>query len=276
MSEENITPDASEPQQEEAAETEVSEAPQPRKYKVKVDQEEMEVDEEELLKGYQLSKASNKRFQEASTLQKQVERLIEDSRKDPRKMFEVLGLNPREWSEQLLLQELEESLLTPADKQRRQEQQELEEYRQQKLTAKQKQEEAEKASYFEKASQEIDDEISQVLIESNLKPTARNIARMAEYMLASMGEDGSRLSAKDAFGKVRNDYSQDIQDLLQTTPIEKLIELLPKNFINELRRHELSKVTQAQLPSFSKPGSKPQATASEEKPRRKSIDELLK
>ena len=248
-------------------------APQPKRYKVKVDQEEMEVDEEELLKGYQLSKASNKRFQEASTLQKQVNQLIEDSRKDPRKMFEVLGLNPRDWSEKLLLEELEEQLLTPQDKQRRQEQQELEEYRQQKLTAKQKQEEAEKASYFDQASQEIDDEISQVLQNSGLKPTARNIARMAEYMLAGIDSE-NRLSAKDAFSKVRNDYSQDIQDLLQTTPIEKLIEMLPKNFISELRRHELSKVTQAQLPSFNKPGSKPQATT-EAKPRKRSIDDIL-
>lgn len=254
--------------------SEVPEAPTPKRYKVKVDQEEMEVDEEELLKGYQLSKASNKRFQEASEIQKQVERLIEDSRKDPRKMFEVLGLNPREWSEQLLLQELEESMLTPDDKKRRDESAELESYRKEKLSTKQKQEEAEKASYFDKASQEIDDEISQVLQDSGLKPTARNIARMAEYMLAGIDSE-NRLTAKDAYNKVRHDYDQDIVDLLQTTPMDKLVDMLPKSFLSDLRKYEVSKhATQAKLPSFNTPGSKPQAMK-EEKPRKKSIDELL-
>ena len=246
-----------------------------KRYKVKVDAEELEIDEEELLKGYQTSKSSSKRFQEASALNKQVEKLLEDSRKDPRKMFEILGINPREFSEQLLLQELEESLLSPEEKERKAEREELESYRKHTQTQKQKEEAARIERESEQVAEEIDEQIYNALKESGLKPTARNIARMAEYMLAGLDQDDNKMDAKRAFSKVRSDTNQDLQDLFSSTPIEDLVKFLPKEMLAALRQFDIKNATKSSPHNFNKSGSKPQTDENSEKPRRRSIDELL-
>lgn len=58
-------------------------APPPASFKVKVDGEEQEVDQEELIRGYQLARTSHKRFQEASQYKKDADRIIEALDKNP-------------------------------------------------------------------------------------------------------------------------------------------------------------------------------------------------
>jgi len=58
-------------------------APPPASFKVKVDGEEQEVDQEELIRGYQLARTSHKRFQDAAQYKKDADRIIEALDKDP-------------------------------------------------------------------------------------------------------------------------------------------------------------------------------------------------
>lgn len=58
-------------------------APPSVSFKVKVDGEESEVDQEELVRGYQLARTSHKRFQEASQYKKDADKIIESLDKDP-------------------------------------------------------------------------------------------------------------------------------------------------------------------------------------------------
>jgi hypothetical protein len=66
-----------------AVKEEEKKAPPPASFKVKVDGEESEVDQEELIRGYQLARTSHKRFQEASQYKKDADRIIESLDKDP-------------------------------------------------------------------------------------------------------------------------------------------------------------------------------------------------
>lgn len=60
-----------------------SPSPPLSKHRVKVDGEEFEVDEPELVRGYQLARASHKRLQEAATAKKEAEGLFDVFDKDP-------------------------------------------------------------------------------------------------------------------------------------------------------------------------------------------------
>ena len=78
---------------------ETTPAPEVRRHKVKVDGEELEVDEATLLKDYQLARASHARMQEAARLRQeaeaqvaQIRALAEQTRQDPRTIFKALGL----------------------------------------------------------------------------------------------------------------------------------------------------------------------------------------
>ena len=266
---------------EEAGEEQLLEETQPeqpvsRKYKVKVDDQESEVDEDELLRGYQNSKASSKRYQEASHMQKQLEQFIESSRKDPRKMFEVLGINPRDFSEQLLLQELEESLLSPEEKSSRSERQELEQYRLQSKLLKDKEASTQREAEYSRVAEDIDSQIYSILKESGTQATPRNIARIAEYMLAGLDAKDGVMDARTAYGKVRSDVSQDLQELFAQSSTEELVKILPVEFLQSLRQHDIGKARSINLPQSIRPGSKPQAEAKEGKSKYRSIDDLLK
>ncbi len=104
-----------------------------RKYKVKVDGEELEVDEDELKRGYSHQKAANKLFQDAKIARKQSEEFIM-MMKDPKKFFETaqkLGHDPRELAEKYLASQLEDELMDPKDKEiktLKQEKEERDEY----------------------------------------------------------------------------------------------------------------------------------------------------
>jgi hypothetical protein len=243
--------------------------PEPRKYKVKVDDTEEEVDEEELLKGYQKAKSSDKRFQEASQLRKEAQAtndLLRQIRENP-DLLEQLGIDLDGYSEKRLLKQLERSLKTP-------EELELEEYRteKQKREAASKQREEEAAAH--RASEEIDAEISQVLQQSGLNPTPRLIARLAEQMLATMTPDGDRMKAADAFQRVRRDYAQDVSELLENLTPEQLAAEYP-SLVKKLRSHSISQAQQKAVPSF-KAGSTPKPSSEDKSAKRKSIDDWLK
>lgn len=260
---ENVTEETTvEPQEEVASEPVVA-----RKYKVKVDEAEEEVDEEELLKGYQNSRASTKRFQEASKAKKEAEQmfdLIKQVKENP-DLLEQLGIDLDGYAEKRLLRNLERSMKTP-------EELELEEYRSEKSrresTQKQQQEEAE----FSQVSQEIDNEIFDSLQNAGLKPTPRLIARLAEQMLASLDDKGNRMKASEAFVRVRKDYQSDVNELLENLTPEQLAAEYPA-LVKKLRTHAISQAQSAQLPSF-KAGATPKQVT-EVKPKRRSIDEIL-
>lgn len=285
MSEETIeSVEASEPESvesgesEEVIETAVKPVEPPRKFKVKVDDAEEEVEEDELLKGYQKAKASDKRFQEASALRKvaeqekaQIQELLSQIRENP-DLLEQLGIDLDGYSEKRMLKKLEKALKSP-------EELELEELR--SFKAKQE-EQGKKAAEVQAAqakeqeyaqvTEQIDNEIFETLQSAGMKPTPRLIARMAEQLLASLEEDGSRVSAKDAFSRVKNDYQADVSELLESLEPSQLAEMFP-SLVKKLRDHSIAQAQSAQVPSF-KAGATPKQVM-EAKPRKRSIDDIL-
>lgn len=78
--------------------------PPPEKHLVEIDGEKLELTTEELIRGYQIRKASDKTFREAADLRKQNEAFLNKAR-DPQGVLEMLqafGHDPKQLSEQYL------------------------------------------------------------------------------------------------------------------------------------------------------------------------------
>jgi hypothetical protein len=77
--------------------------PEPRRFKVKIDGAEMEVDEDEVVRGYQRGAAARKRFEEANKRAEEVEARLKAIKDNPWALVEQAGLNPDELAQQRIL-----------------------------------------------------------------------------------------------------------------------------------------------------------------------------
>lgn len=252
--------------------------PAPRKtYKVKVDGEETDVDEETLLRDYQLAKASHSRMQQAAALRQQAEdqiaqirALADQTRQDPRTLFKALGLDARAFAEALLTEELENELLSPEEKELR----ELRAWRkkqdEESAASKRESEQKEAQALAQTAGVEIESEIVDALKTSGLKATPRTVARVAELILASLEGEGPRLKASDALQRLTPEYRADVVELLESQDPETLEREYPSLY-KKILQHAANK-SSAPVPSFQKGiGTKKTASA----PRAKTWKELM-
>src|SRR5512138_624677 len=105
------------------------ETPAQKKYRLKVDGEEIEVDETELTRGYSRAKAANKKFEEAASMRKDMQSLLTQLKNDPLSVLTnpALGVDFKRIAEDFLIEQLRQEQMTPeqraiADKDRQLEQ----------------------------------------------------------------------------------------------------------------------------------------------------------
>lgn len=250
-------------------------APESKKYKVKVDGVESEVDENELLTSYQKGRSADKKFQEAAELRKQLEAFVENVKANPNELLTQLGHNPKEWAKQLLLAEIEDEANAADPNLRRVA--ELEK----KLTAleegdkKKKLAEAEAQSRIEEEAivNKIDSEIANAFKEMGItKPTAELVADVAEQMLAQYKLDKKPLDSKEALSRAKNSYSNRIKAITNGAP-EALLEMLPQEYLDKIAEVYLSKRKPTSVPNLK---SSTPATSSGEKEVNKSLNDFFK
>lgn len=265
---ENVSPEpAVEPTEPETeSETPKVDAPvEKRKYKVKIDNEESEVDEDELISNYQLKKASHQKFQQASALQKELEDFLYSSKANPKQIFEMLGINAKDFSEQLLIEELMEASLSPTEREAKELKAKLAKY---EAAEKESEAQAQARKYtleLSEAESAVEAEVVQALQEAGLKPTPRNIARLAEQMLAS------ERSAVEASRYVKRDLDEDLGDLLSTHSIEDLMKIpAAKKLLEALKSQEISQLQAKRTVSAPK-----EASTQKETPQFTRIDDFF-
>lgn len=295
-----ISPEVSVSETPEVAAPEQPETPNFKgtKHRVKIDQEEREVDYDELISDYQTKQASNRRFQQAAEMMKELgatKAEIDAFKKDPVEALRRAGVNPRDWAEKLLLEEIEYEQMSPAEKRAiaaEQKAKELEE----KLSAREKAEKQQAARQAEaKAVQEIDQEIGAALKELGRRPTPRLVARIAESLIADFeasleplrarfGDNvpdeafGSvkRMSAGDAVKRVQQEYAKDIAEYLGSLGIEEARKILPKELLDGLRQHEVDAVLSQDPMRSRKTAPTESPRVKREKAKRMSSDDFFK
>lgn len=252
-----------------SSEEQTTSQPEVKKYKVKVDGQEIEIDEGELLKGYQKAKSANKRFEEAAKLKKQSDQILEALKTSPAQVLEHLGLNFREVAEKYLIEKLEEESLPPEQKELRDAKKKLEEYEAREKEIQKQREQEEYAKMKSSYETEIETQIIDSLNQSGLPKTPYTVKRMAQYLARAL-DRGVDIRPKDVVELVRKDYYEDLTSYLGGHDGENLLKTLPKEVIDKIRKADLARVKAKSAPSPAKVDevAKPQESK-ESKPKKK-------
>lgn len=229
---------------------------EPRKFLVKVDGEEVEVSEDELLKGYSRGKASAKRFEEAAKVRKQTERLIE-ALKDPEQLPELLGKLGVDFNgvvERKIKELIEEESLPEGEREKRALAKERERLEREKQEWEQAQNQTKLQRETEAERQRLVTEFKDAAETSGIPHTPRTIAMMAQAMEGALLA-GEELSAQEAAEIVKEDLETTMRDRLGNLDAESLAALLGEDKLKALRARDVEKLKAVEKPSPTKKSS---------------------
>lgn len=223
------------------------------KYKVKVDGNELEVEENDLVANYQKGVSADKRFKEAAELKKQLEMFVDNVKSNPEFLLKELGINPYEFYQNKLLEHLErehsESQLTPDQKELRELKAWKDRFEKEQKDFKERRNQEEQAHEEAKIIESLDVEIAASFAELGIKrPTAEMVADLAEQMLAEYKTTKQRLPAKDAIERSKTSFQKRLNSWTNESP-ERILELIPEQYLERIAQAYLSKKTGAQIPS---------------------------
>ncbi len=244
------TPDASAPAAE-ASEQPIPAAPEApsykgTKHKLKIEDQELELDYDDLLMEASKGKGADKKFQAAAQMRKQVEDFVKGI-EDGSQLDRLLKVMPKEkavkWAEQLLLEKLKYDELSPEQKRVLQLEQEKDEYARKAKEYEDKEEQQHRQIAQAEAVQQIDAEIGDALRSLGKQATPRLVARIAEQMLASMSSDAERIPASKAMQRVLGEFQQELSEYLNEMSVEDARKVLPKKILDGLRKADIEAVT---------------------------------
>lgn len=186
---------------------------QARMFKVIVDGQEQEIDEDTLKKGYSHNAAASKRMQEAAMMRKEAEEVLRFFKSNPREAFQRLGMDAREFAQQLVNEDLEEALMDPKDKELRDYKKKVDAFEAQRREAQERYEKEQMEAEIARHSNQIQTDIISTLETAGLPKTERTVGRIIYYMQSAL-QAGYNVSPKDVIEHVKNDYIHDFKSML--------------------------------------------------------------
>ncbi len=207
-----------------------------RMYKVKVDGQDMEVDEAELLRGYAHEKASQKRMQEAAMSKQEAAQVLRLFKENPREAFKMLGSDARQFAESVIQDELNEAMLSPEQKEMRKIKADLEKYQNNEKSARETYEREQRDAEMARYTEQVQSDIVTTLETAGLPKTERTVGRIAYYMQAALQAGFGNVTPKDVIEYVKNDYITDIKSMVGTLPEEALEAFLGKDVVSRIAK----------------------------------------
>lgn len=212
-------------------------------WRVKIDGEEQDVSEEELLKGYQSTKSAQQKFNEAAHMRKQAEEFIKLAKSDPRKLLTHpgIGVDLQAFANAILSEQLEEQLLSPEEKELRDTKRKLAEYEEAKRIQEEARQQEELDKYTQMYEQEYTEKIIGALETSGLPKTEYTVKKIAEKMLIA-AERGLDVEPADVIQFVKADYMNDIKMLFGSANEDILLSMLGDDVTKKVVKGHLKKV----------------------------------
>ena len=152
-------------------------------YKLKVDGVEQSVTESELIALAQKGKSADKRFNEASQAKKQAIELVEYLKANPKEAFKKLGIDVRKFSEDTLLELINQEKMSPAERKAQEMEAKLRQYEDQEKQMKEKQRKDEMDKLVKQQHDNFEKTFMEALTASGLPKTAFTLKRMAELTI---------------------------------------------------------------------------------------------
>lgn len=217
-----------------------------RKFKLKVDGQEIEVDEEELKRGYSHQRAANKILQEGKQAKKQAEQVF-NMLKDKSQLvtaLKKLGYDDkalREVSEEYLTETLKYEMLDERERELLETKKKLKSY--EEMEAQQKQEaEARRLNEMKKKfSEEYSQKFVEALKESRLPANKQMVSEMAKYIHRA-SKIGFEMTPQEAAKLVREDIENAHRNLYGDVDAETLVKILGEPGLQKLRTYDVSRL----------------------------------
>lgn len=223
------------------------------KHRVPVDGKEIEVDYEELRRGYSHGQAANRRFQEAAQVEKSAKErsTYADSLikrfDDPK---EALGLlvekfgkkDAKRFLEDFLIEDMEYEALPESERRARELEKKTKTLEEQLAEERAEKEAHRKAQVEERAHADIDKEVGDALAKLGRKPSPRMVIAVVDEMILQGQMHNKRITAEEAIPHFqRNQEANAVEWLSGLSPAD-VIKKLPKTLLDALRQHEVNQV----------------------------------
>jgi len=212
-----------------------------RKLKLKLDGQDVEMPESEVIALAQQGKTSAKRFQEASQLKRQAEEILKAVEENPGEFLTKKGKNIRDWAEDFLVNELKKESMSPEQRRAAENEIKIKEYeteKKQAADAKRKQEMDDlQAHHAENYNKLFVDALSK----SGLPKTAYTVKRMAELQLVNIKKK-LELNPDQLAKVVREDYMAEQKSLFGAYDGDQLLEALGPELVKKLSKAQIAKL----------------------------------
>jgi len=222
-----------------------------RKLQMKVDGEEFEEDYdlsnlEQLKKDIQLARAAKKRMGEAQDQKRKAFEIIQQFESDPASVLKRLGPKGYELAEQLLLEKMQNEMMTPEQRQFNEMKTRLEQYERQEKEFNENKTKQEQSEVENRYAQEYQKTIISALDKTGLPKTPEMAKRMA-YLLRQNLQLGLDLDADDLADEMKKEALAYVSSLSKESSAESLINLLGADAIKKLRKHDVEQFKKKQL-----------------------------
>lgn len=218
-------------------------APQIKKFKLKVDGDDFEEEidlsnEAELVKRFQLAKAAEKRISQSKAEKQKAMEIL--------KAFEdgtLLKKHPksRELAEKFLLEQLEDEMLTPEQKEYKQ----LKAFKEQKEREEAESKKAEAEAIAKQREQSIAQQFQKTIIDaldkSGLPKTPDLAKRMATIMKKNL-DLGLDLTSDDLVAEVKSEANAMLKALVGSASGDQLIALLGEDVAKKIRAYDVQRL----------------------------------
>ena len=228
-----------------------------KKYRVKGDGFDEEVDEATLIKGYQIERSANKRMEDASKLSKDsrpVLAFIDQLRKGDLSQLKKLGIPAdalRKFNEDELLDYIKDQERSPEEKRAIAAERERDSLKADKETSDKKQMSAYKAHLEEKAATQIQSEFEGAFKELDIPMKGNHsLVSMASQEVVKYQDADKSITVLQAMKNVikglENNFSEYASREYKRNP-EEFLKRLPSNFLDGVRKRDLKNV-ESQIP----------------------------
>jgi hypothetical protein len=243
--------EASEPSESQASpkvQPEAKEAPKPKPAAPKlIEFNGKKWTEAELSKELEKAKGADQRFREAAEQRKHMEAFLEQFQRDPLSVLKDkrLSINQRELAEKMLLESLEEEMLTPEQRKLREYEGKLKEFESKEQQIKREAEEREAEQRKELKRQEIGQLFAKAMESTPLSKdpeTAAMAMRDMAMMLRVAKERGLEVGAEELAKHAEAKYQKAMYSLANTLEGEDLISFLGEEVVKKIRKADLARL----------------------------------
>lgn len=223
------------------------------KHKVPVDGSEIEVDYDELRRGYSHAKAANQRFQKAAEIEKAArerQSLADSVLKRFDNPKDALGVlvekfgkkEARQYLEDFLLEEMEYEALPESERRARELEKKAKTLEEQLAEERREKQDAYKAQIEAKAHADIDMEVGAALKKLGRNPTPRMAIAVVDEMILQGQLQKRRVSAEEALPHFQRNQEANALEWISGLDPGEAMKKLPKAFLDALRQHEVNQV----------------------------------